>query len=312
MLVHKLVSISNNSELVMKSQSILVIGHWMVDRILQVPKGILLKNPLPTQHLHVPILTQPGGSGYHFSLAAKKAGFRPVYAVICVGRDTPGRILTDTAYKSEVFVISHKSKIGTGEAFLIYDTNGRRASFGTRQANLELPDFTLQVLKKLRPKNVFVAGHVLEDRTRLEKVVEFLSVLKDYGCFTVFDVVPHDIQKKISSKTRTAIANSVSGIIGTRNALIPFLSDDSMNDQSDLDIVNDLLENFEWVCLHPDNDKLIIGERNGRKTRTHQIATHYKDSKIKAGALDKSVARELYNHAIRRWRLQINNGQGVE
>lgn len=289
-----------NKKLISRRASLLVIGHWMVDRILQLPEGISLDSALPGEHIHIPIHVQKGGSGYHFSMAARDAGFKYVSAIACVGDDEEGRMLVAEGTRSGIHMVVGRSKMGTGEALLIYDADGRRASFGTRKANLQLPMFSHEFLRKLMPENAFMAGHILEDKRDHVRVIKILRMLRDGGCFTVLDVVPHNIQESLLASTRKEIRRLVSGVIGTRKALAPFLSGRVSEGMSVMELVNELLEIFEWVCLHPNNQLLVIGRKSGSKKRTYEVATGYESFHVKAGVLDRSVALELHKHIIER------------
>jgi sugar/nucleoside kinase (ribokinase family) len=283
-----------------KHPTILVLGHWMVDHILHLPNGILLSTPLPTTHVHVPVLSQLGGSGYHFSIAAKHAGFGHVQALVTIGNDRPGREILKAARRARIGVIPCTSQMKTAEAFLIYDVSDRRAAFGTREANLDLPDFATKALETLQPVNAFVAGHILEDEKKRTKVLALLKRLRRRSCFVVLDVVPHNLQKMISRRERRDLALSVSGIVGSRNALAAFLEDSATHAWSDHRVVEALLPLFEWVCMHPNNDKLVVGSRIDTNQRIYESCTSYSSYTVKAGVLDRAVARELLAHVVGR------------
>jgi sugar/nucleoside kinase (ribokinase family) len=272
----------------------------MVDRILHLPDGVFLNSPLPTTHIHIPLLWRLGGSGYHFSVAAKQAGFEQVQALVCIGNDRPGRELLSAARRARIAVIPCTSQMKTAEAFLIYDVSDRRAAFGTREANLDLPDFAVKALKTLQPLNAFVAGHVLEDEKKRTTVLALLKRLRRRSCFVVFDVVPHNLQKMISERDRRALARSVSGVVGDRAALAAFLEDSETQAWSDHRVVDALLPFFEWVCMHPNNDKLIVGSRIDINQRIYECCTNYSSYPVKAGVLDRAVANELLDHIISR------------
>lgn len=272
----------------------------MVDRILHLPHGVLLSTPLPTTHIHVPLLSQLGGSGYHFSIAAKQAGFGHVQALVTIGNDRPGQEILKAARRARIAVIPCKSQMKTAEAFLIYDVSDRRAAFGTREANLDLPDFATKALKTLQPVNAFVAGHLLEDEEGRATVLALLKRLRRRSCFVVFDVVPHNLQKMISERERRDLARSVSGVVGSRNALAAFLEDSATQAWSDRQVVDALLLLFEWVCMHPNNDKLVVGSRVDINQRVYESCTNYSSYPVKAGVLDRAVARELLAHIVRR------------
>ena len=281
-----------------KRPSIIVLGHWMVDRILLLPPKLLLANSLPREHINTPLLVRPGGSGYHFSVAARLAGFRPVEAPIIVGHDEAGRQVVKAAREAGISIKVKLSKKSTAEAILIYDCRHRRASFGTREANLELPDFAEQVISDSPRRSIFVAGHVLEDRTGRSKVLALLRRWKVASHFVVLDVVPHHLQSLISDTTRRALRRSASGVIGTRPALLPLLDSSSLRSHDDQEIVDKLLDHFEWVCMHPTNEVLVIGSRTTTNRRVYQVPTNWASFSVKAGVIDHAVAKELMRHVL--------------
>lgn len=274
-------------------KDLVVLGHWMVDDVVSLPADVSLAERLPSRHVHAAIVRRLGGSGYHFSLAARRAGFTRVIAPASIGRDPAGRELREAARDAGVDLRPSWSAKPTARAFLLYDSAGRRASFGTRDANLDLPRALESKLRTLRHANVFVSGHLLEDQDNRVMMLKLVQQLRANECFVVLDVVPHHLQEIIAVNERNAISEAIHGVIGTRSALRAFTTHNA-DVCSDEALVSDLSAMFEWVCMHPTNAQLIVGYRRANHYRLHRMETSYGSFQVKAGALDYAVARALY------------------
>lgn len=281
------------------SVRLLVIGHWMSDHIMKLPKDISLLEPLQREHIHVDIISQIGGSGYHFSVGARKAGFKDVTSIVCSNSKEHSLKHSEVANMHGINVILYDSALSHAQAVLIYDAGGRRSSFGTRGENLDLPYVSKGHLQKNSYDVIFIAGHLLEDFNAQESVKELIILAKESGAFVVFDLVPHHIHRLYKRSFFYEIFPFIDGLISKQETICPIIDNNSFTNSHDTaDIINNLLTQFKWVCIQKTNHELTIGHSNNAGIYIYSAETGYSNTKIKAGALDYPVARELFHFIV--------------
>ena len=280
---------------------ILVVGHWMLDHIIKLPGEKSLLNPLGAEHIHTGIISHIGGSGYHFSMGAKKAGFKDVTSIICYSPDEQSSGFIEEAMSQGIKIIEFRSRLPFAQTVLIYDTGGRRASFGTRGSNLDLPAVTLGHIKRTDYDIIFVAGHLLEDSNASDCIVKLLRTAKKKGAFVVLDLVPHHVHRLYNRTVFKTVFKYCDGIISKTETLCPILCRSLPQGRDDVNgFISALLSEFRWVCIQLSNNELNIGFRNGDSNFVYSAPTGYRNKNIKAGALDYPVARELYRFVSER------------
>lgn len=277
------------------SKFFLVLGHWMMDYCATLPAGLSLSAPLPASHIHANVVSQVGGSAYHFAKALIAAGCRDVRSVACIGDDLIGRVIVEEAEEQSISVFARVGEGATSTTVLIYDSTDFRISIGDQESNRPTVRESIKYIRENTPALTFIAGHVINLDGGWKEFINLLRDLRSQGTKIIIDMVPHNIQTLICQDLRDELLAHIDAVIGSPAALRPFLNYSSEIPCDKL--VQELLNKLEWVCVHPTNQLIVVGSRNkSGGTTVYERATGYNEKEIKAGGLDESVAEELWKH----------------
>lgn len=290
--------------------SIAIIGDLMVDVISHIPT-FGPRQIAALKSVQSSVKMKAGGTGVVAAVAAKSAGFDPVWLLGSLGMecsrsqkpDTPAQILLEELRQSNIHpVIELDRNKPTGTVVILYlkddqrimvAEKGANASFGLCEMNEEVD----HVLSKA--KILFVSGYSLLHEDQAKTVKRIMQISRNHGNQVVLDLVPHNSFAHLNADTFEEYTSDVSIIISEtktlrrvlRHELMPKTEDSS--ESQVYDIAELLLRRNKGAILRPDNDNQYFFNKTGL---IEKVSTGYcqSDMKERAGFLDRLAMKSLF------------------
>jgi len=185
--------------------SIAIIGDVFYDTYTTLEKDLELFFMDATSYHS--ITTSLGGYGGNFSLAARQAGFSPVFMVSRVGKDKSGELLQEELKTLGITTyFEYDDKQLTSKSIILYDNFQRRFLIAD---NAAVKNFTGQALLKnkdlLSVDIVITYASILVNPNAHKAVFDYLKQIKNNTSLIALDVSPHEIYKQVPSNDLIAM-----------------------------------------------------------------------------------------------------------